>query len=130
MLTCWRVLLDRLEFSEMSVHSVDCKDEVRRFPLEFVMYFKMSYDLHESMNSNSTVCFCTIWLCQAWCQSCFYRLEEWRLLGCYAMWLLFLVLRRATRHTIPEDAILHIHRREYLKFYRTDPYGSWDLVWV
>jgi hypothetical protein len=27
------------------------------------------------------------------------------------------VLTRATRHSIPEDAILHIHRRENLKSY-------------
>jgi hypothetical protein len=27
------------------------------------------------------------------------------------------VLRRATRRNIPEDAILHSHRREYLKSY-------------
>jgi hypothetical protein len=29
------------------------------------------------------------------------------------------VLTRGTRRNIPEDAILHSHRREYLKSYRT-----------
>jgi hypothetical protein len=32
------------------------------------------------------------------------------------------VLTRATWRNIPEDAILHSHRREYLKFYRVFPY--------
>jgi hypothetical protein len=39
--------------------------------------------------------------------------EEWRLLRCYAVWL----LGSYKSHTayIPEDAILHVHRRENLK---------------
>jgi hypothetical protein len=31
------------------------------------------------------------------------------------------VLTRATRRNIPEDTILHSHRRENLKSYETDP---------
>jgi hypothetical protein len=48
-------------------------------------------------------------------QQALFKVEEWRLLGCYTMWLLFLT--RATWHNIPEDAILHVHRRENLKSY-------------
>jgi hypothetical protein len=42
------------------------------------------------------------------------------------------VLTRATRRNIPEDAILHSHRRENLKSYITEEYGfiqnniSWE----
>jgi hypothetical protein len=35
------------------------------------------------------------------------------------------VLTRATRRNIPEDTILHSHRRENLKSYRVDiPFGQ------
>jgi hypothetical protein len=40
-------------------------------------------------------------------------LQEWCLLGCYAVWNL--ALTRATRRNIPEDTILHSHRCENLK---------------
>jgi hypothetical protein len=40
--------------------------------------------------------------------------EEWRLLGYYAVWLLFL---QEPHGVIPEDAILHSHLRENLKSY-------------
>jgi hypothetical protein len=78
---------------------------------------------------------------------CIHEYEEWRLLGCYAMWLLcsmrgvlviasivpsspilvtlmealsspeMSVPTRAARSNSPEDAILHSHRRENLKSY-------------
>jgi hypothetical protein len=43
----------------------------------------------------------------------FSKYEEWRLLGCYAVWF----LTRSTRRNIPEDAIPHNHRRESPKSY-------------
>jgi hypothetical protein len=40
------------------------------------------------------------------------------------------VLTRATRHNIPEDAILHSHRREYLKSYKVTLGIQIVVFWV
>jgi hypothetical protein len=45
-------------------------------------------------------------------RSSYEEIEEWRLLGCYTVWL-----TRATQCNIPEDTILHSHRHENLKSY-------------
>jgi hypothetical protein len=46
------------------------------------------------------------------------NVEELCLLGCHAVWLLLrTTTTRATRRDIPEDTILHSHRRENLKSY-------------
>jgi hypothetical protein len=40
------------------------------------------------------------------------------------------VLTRATRHNIPEDGILHSHRRENLKSYNCVPSSAVLHVWL
>jgi hypothetical protein len=38
------------------------------------------------------------------------------------------VLTRATRRNIPEDTILHSHRRENLNFYMSDMIGMFEVI--